>query len=213
MEQSIATLRRLGAQVIDPLMYPDYLLQSRQALSSLIMQAEFKAQIGDYLRTTQGQYPKSFEDVVRLSNDPSTHYRSPQKAFALQYSAAVALDVSDPIYVAAAKHGLGMTRATMSALFEKHRLDAIVYPTSPRPAALIEPPSLPPPASSATNIANQTGFPAGMTKDGLPVTISFFGLAYSEPKLLGYGYDFERATQARALPKYTPPLASDFIKW
>ena len=33
-----------------------------------------------------------------------------------------------------------------------------------------------------------------MTKEGLPVTISFFGLAWSEPKLLGYGYDFEQAT-------------------
>jgi len=218
MQASIATLKQLGAEVIDPVMYPDYLLQSRQGLSSVIMQAEFKSQIGDYLRTTQAQYPKSFEDVVRLSNDPATQYRSPQKAFALQYSASVALDLTDPVYVAAVKSGLALTKATMTALFEKHRLDAIVYPTSPRPAALIDPATLPPPASSATSIANQTGFPdlivpAGMTKDGLPVTISFFGLAYSEPKLLGYGYDFEQATRARALPKHTPALASDFIKW
>ena len=50
---------------------------------------------------------------------------------------------------------------------------------------------------------------AGMTPEGLPVTISFFGQAFSESKLLGYGYDFEQATKALALPKFTPALASD----
>jgi amidase len=48
-----------------------------------------------------------------------------------------------------------------------------------------------------------------MTSDGLPATISFMGLAYTEPKLLGYGYDFEQATHARVLPKFTPLPAAD----
>ena len=50
-----------------------------------------------------------------------------------------------------------------------------------------------------------------MTWSGLPVTISFFGRAFSEGQLLGYGYDFEQATKARVLPKYTPALPSDVI--
>ena len=52
-----------------------------------------------------------------------------------------------------------------------------------------------------------------MTKEGLPVTLSFFGQAYSEPKLLAYGYDFEQATKARVLPKTTPALPSDVITY
>ena len=69
---------------------------------------------------------------------------------------------------------------------------------------------------SGTIIASETGFPdlivpAGMTPEGLPVTISFFGPAWSEPKLLAYGYDFEQATKAIALPKFTPALASDTL--
>jgi amidase len=48
-----------------------------------------------------------------------------------------------------------------------------------------------------------------MTPAGLPVTISFFGPAFSEAKLLGYGYDFEQATKALVLPKFTPALPSD----
>jgi amidase len=50
-----------------------------------------------------------------------------------------------------------------------------------------------------------------MTWSGLPVTISFFGRAFSEGQLLGYGYDFEQATKTRVLPKYTPALPSDVI--
>jgi amidase len=45
------------------------------------------------------------------------------------------------------------------------------------------------------------------------VTISFFGVAWSEPKLLGYGYDFEQATRARVQPKYTPALKTDVITY
>ena len=50
-----------------------------------------------------------------------------------------------------------------------------------------------------------------MTKDGLPVTISFLGRAFSEPKLLGYAYDFEQATRARVLPKHTPALPTNTV--
>jgi amidase len=41
-----------------------------------------------------------------------------------------------------------------------------------------------------------------MMQQGLPVTISFFGQAFSERQLLAYGCDFEQATKARVLPKH-----------
>jgi amidase len=183
--------------------------------------AEFKAQITDYLKTTKPQYPKSYADLVRLSNDPATKYRSPGKAFGLKYNESRSLELNDPTYLALKNEQLVSVKAAMLALFEKHQLDAIVYPTSPRPATTIIPPTPPVPMTgtdSATNIANFTGFPdlivtAGMTKDGLPVAISFFGKAWSEPKLLGYGYDFEQATKAVVLPKHTPALPSDTITY
>ena len=66
----------------------------------------------------------------------------------------------------------------------------------------------------ATNLANLTGFPdlivpAGFTGDRLPVTISFLGPAFSEPRLLALGYSFEQATRARRLPRHTPPLPGE----
>ena len=74
--------------------------------------------------------------------------------------------------------------------------------------ALLRPKST---VQSATGIANLTGFPdlivpAGFTTDDLPVTVSFFGPAFSEPKLLALGYSFEQITHARRRPVNTPAL-------
>ena len=218
MEEAIVTLKKLGAEVIDPLKYPDFLLQSRMSIFLTVLNSDFKAQITDYLsHIKKPGYPKNFAELASKSNDPAFGYRSPEKAAGLKYTETIALDLDDPLYLAAHDQGLGSVKSGVLALFSKYKLDAIVYPTSPRPAAPIARPAtltVSTLSDSATSIANMTGFPdlivpAGMTKDGLPVTISFFGQAYTEPKLIGYAYDFEQATKARVLPKNTPLLASD----
>ncbi len=218
MERAIAMLKLQGATVID-IRYPAYLLAAKQPLLTLMMSSEFKAQITDYLKTTGPSYPKTFDQVVAQSNDPKTGYRAPEKAYGLKYTASVALALDDPRYLAAKTQALPAIKAGIDALFAADKLDAIVYPTSPRPATLIVPDKPPQPSAgtdSATSFANETGYPdlivpAGVTPAGLPVTISFFGPAWSEPKLLGYGYDFEQATKARVLPKTTPPLPTDSL--
>lgn len=185
------------------------------------MSSEFKAQITDYLHTLKPGYPQSFDELVARANDPATGYRSPEKAYSLKYTAALALDLDDPVYLALKQQEIPAVRAGMQALFAKYRVDAIVYPTSPRPATLIKPDEPPKPTAgtdSATSFANESGFPdlivpAGVTKSGLPVTISFFGPAFSEPKLLGYGYDFEQATHALVHPKSTPAIAGETVKF
>ena len=109
-------------------------------------------------------------------------------------------------------------RAAVEGILASEKLDAIVYPTSPRRPGLIA-------ASggaggggtpSATDIANLTGFPdlivpAGFTGDNLPVGLSFFGPAFSEPKLFALGYSFEQATHARRRPVHTPALDGEGI--
>ena len=72
--------------------------------------------------------------------------------------------------------------------------------------------------ASATNIANLTGFPdlivpAGFTGNGLPVTLSFLGVAFSEPRLLALGYAFEQKTRARRIPVNTPALPGETIEY
>ncbi len=222
VEAAIAQLKALGATVVDPISYPTYVLQARTSIFLTILNSDFKAQITDYFAAvTKPGYPKTFAEIVAKSNDAAFHYRSPEKAKGLAYTDKVALDLKDPLYLAARNEGLAMVRAGIQSLFTKHKLDAIVYPTGPRPAALIARPATPtltPTAmgDSPSSIANMTGWPdlivpAGVTPEGLPITISFFGPAYSEPKLFGYAYDFEQATKARVLPKTTPKLPTDAV--
>jgi amidase len=111
-------------------------------------------------------------------------------------------------------------------MFAAQQLDAIVYPTASRRPALIAAPPAPGGTSavaalaaaglSATDIANLTGFPdlivpAGFTGDNLPVAVSFFGLAFSEPRLLSIGYSFEQATHARRRPIHAPALPGEGV--
>jgi len=215
--EAVATLKKEGAIIVDPLVFPDFFLRLKDNLSREIRSAEFPAQIGDYLKTTGPKYPKTIADLARLSNDPATGYRSPGKAVGMKWSAEHVVSLDNPVYLAAKNEGLATMRATAMAVFKKYQLDAIVYPTSPRPATPIDAASGSG-AGAPSRIANHTGFPdlivpAGMTKDGLPVTLSFLGPAFSEGKLLSYGYDFEQATAARKLPKHTPVLPSDTITY
>ena len=126
--------------------------------------------------------------------------------------------IDDYRYTSVRDHGLPLVRAVVDGILAAQKLDAIVYPTSPRrPALIAAPPDAPGGARGRrTNIANLTGFPdlivpAGFTGDDLPVGISFFGPAFSEPKLLALGYSFEQATHARRLPVHTPKLAGEAI--
>jgi amidase len=221
MEAAVAKLKELGATVVDPFNFPDYLLRMKGPMSQLVMRAEFKAQVADYLATLKPGYPRTLAELVAKAEDPAVGYSSPWKLANLKQGlAAPALD--SPVYLAAKNEGLAFVRATVLGAMAEHKLDALVYPTAPLPARVIEPNGSAPgggggASESATNIANQTGFPdlivpAGMTPDGLPVTISFFGPAFSEAKLLAYGYDFEQATHARRLPKYTPKLAGELLE-
>jgi amidase len=219
VEQAIAKLRELGAIIVDDVRIPPPVQAARGPLYNTIRSAEFVSQVGDYLATTAPAYPKTIHDLARLANDPATGYRSPGKAVGLKYQAETALALHDPVYLAARDHGLAYVRDAIEGLFAKHQLHALLYPTSPAPVSLINPPADAPsgggaPGSNPLNIANLTGYPdlvvpAGMAPGGLPVCFSLLGRSFTEGRLLSYAYDYEQATKAIRLPVHTPALPTD----
>ena len=86
-----------------------------------------------------------------------------------------------------------------------HRLDALVAPTS-GPASLIDLVNGDYGAAGSSTPAAVAGYPhitvpAGYFR-GLPVGISFFGRAWSEPTLIKIAYAYEQATKHRRPPTF-----------
>jgi amidase len=87
----------------------------------------------------------------------------------------------------------------------EHGLDALVAPTGspPWPIDLVNGDHFLGGSSSAAAVAGYPNVcvPAGYVF-GLPVGISFFGRAWSEPTLIRIAFAFERATRVRRPPRF-----------
>jgi amidase len=221
IDASLAAMRKQGATVID-VRYPKWLLGSKTEFYNIIRRPEFVAQINDYLATLKPGYPRTHQELMERSQaltSPRDGFIPNESRWALFKDEAASGTLSNPQYIAVRDHALPLVRAAMEGILAANQLDAIVYPTSPRRPGRIDADPVPSAGgggASATNIANLSGFPdlivpAGFTSGGLPVGISFFGPAFSEPKLLALGYSFEQATKARRLPVHTPALPGERI--
>jgi amidase len=93
----------------------------------------------------------------------------------------------------------------------KHRLDALVAPTTSPPWVidLVDGDHGLGGSSQPTALAGYPAItvPAGFAF-GLPVGITFMGRAYSEPTLIRLAYAFEQATRHREPPRYKLSTAS-----
>ena len=218
IEASVEAMRAAGAAIVD-VHLPKWLLEINGDLYTTIRHREFRAQLPDYLATLAPGFPKSLAELVEQSlelTSPTESGRPNPTRWSLMQREDKSGKLTDYEYQAVHDHALPLVRAIVQGLMRSENLDAIVYPTSPRrPARLdADPDPASPDATSPIRLANLTGFPdlvvpAGFTGRGLPVGISFLGLAFSEPRLLALGFAFEQATRARRTPVNTPPLSGE----
>jgi amidase len=96
----------------------------------------------------------------------------------------------------------------IDAVMDKHKLDALIAPTTDPayPTDLINGDHFT--GGGSTILPAVSGYPhitvpAGRIF-GLPVGLSFFGRAWSEPRLIALAYAFEQATKLRAAPRFLP---------
>jgi amidase len=97
----------------------------------------------------------------------------------------------------------------IDALMDKNKLDAIVAPTA-GPSCLTDLLNGDHFTGGSSNAAAVAGYPninvpAGFIH-GMPVGISFFGRAWSEPTLIKLAYSFEQATKLRKPPQFLPTI-------
>ena len=95
----------------------------------------------------------------------------------------------------------------IDAVMTKNKLDAMVAPTGgpPWPTDLINGDHFTGGYSTPSAVAGYPHLtvPAGYVH-GLPVGLSFFGRAYSEPVLIKLAFAFEQATKLRKPPQFLP---------
>ncbi len=114
--------------------------------------------------------------------------------------------LTEEAYLKARRDCLRLTRDEgIDAVMDQHRLDAIVTLTG-GPAWMIDTVngdsdtggcSSPPAIAGYPHITVPAGF-----HRGLPLGLSFFGRAWSEPVLLRLAYGYEQATKARKKPAF-----------
>lgn len=223
VEAALQSMRDAGAEIVD-IEFPEWLLDSRGKFYRAIRYPEFRTQIAEYLETLDPEYPKTLAELIeramQLTAKREDGVMPNPSRWALMMQEEKSGDLSGYEYQAVRDHALPLIRQTIQGLMEAEKLDAIVYPTTGRVAPLIDIP--PNPAVTAGSggspviLANLSGFPdlivpAGFTSRGLPVTLSFMGPAFSEPRLLALGYALEQQLAAIRLPVLTPPLAGEKI--
>ena len=220
-EASLKAMQKAGATLVD-VRYPKWFLDSNRTATYTLFPPEFEAQLGDYLKTLKPGFPRSLDEMIEKSYTYTSMGEDGKGPNPVRWRAFVERDkangnMKDPGYLALVNYYMPMTKALTEGIIAKDKLDAIVYPTSSnRPEQIAGPASTPMPTGrsvgSPTSIANLSGspdliVPAGFTTDDLPVSISFFGPNFSEPKLIALGYAFEQLTKAMRRPVHTPALA------
>jgi len=222
MNAAVEKLKASGATVID-IELPFWLLHFKSDLESIIIRTESVPSLNAYLQTSfPPGYPRTHAEILAMSEKIASSAPpgiSPNPGRLEGYRAEAATPPpTNPFYIAARDQGRAFVKASMEAILTQDKLDALVYPTSTMPIGKI---GVAPKRNARGLFANlglalvslagwpDLTVPAGFTSDGLPIGISFIGPAYSDMKLLAYGYAFEQATHALRQPTTTPPLPGD----
>jgi amidase len=175
----------------------------------LVLLYELKADLNAYLATRPDAAVHSLADVIAF-DEKNKEKEMPYFGQDLFLKAQEKGPLSDKEYVAAlvANHKLSREQG-VDGVMDKFHLDALVAPTG-APAWVTDLANGDHAVGGSSNAAAVAGYPninvpAGFVF-GMPVGISFFGRAWSEPTLLKIACGFEQMAKARKAPQFLPSI-------
>ena len=204
MEDALDTMKKQGAILIDPA--PIETAGKFGDSEFTVLLYELKADLNAYLARLGPNAPvKTLQDIIDFNEKNREKEMSyfGQDTF-LKAQEKGPLTTQEYLDALAKNHQLARKEG-IDATMDKNNLDALIGPTG-GPAWLtdhINGDSFGGGSSGAAAVAGYPNItvPAGFI-NGLPVGISFFGRAWSEPVLIRVAYAFEQATKVRKAPRF-----------
>src|SRR5712671_921984 len=204
MEQSLDAMKKQGATLVDPADIETFGKFDESEL--LVFMYELKADLNAYLARLGPSAPvRTLKDIIDF-NERNRQKEMPYFGQDLFIKAEAKGPLTEKAYLDAIETNRRLARTEgIDALMNKHNLDALVAPTG-GPAWLTDLINGDHVAGGSSNAAAVAGYPninvtAGFLF-GLPIGISFFCRAWSEPTLIRLAYAFEQATKARQAPRF-----------
>jgi amidase len=228
INEAIEMMSANGAEIIDPIIFPEEFFDSIGDIYSTISDLEFKNYLNEYLDTYDEAPVESLEEVIEISDDPS--FPINERVLERLKEAQSRGEFTNNFYQRTLKTGPEMVRRVLAEPIESNDLDALVSPTSSCP---------PEPVPSEddvdyqidydvpdeinyncedvpfrTSLANISGYPevsvpAGFTSGDLPTSISFLRQTFDEPTLLKIAYSYEQKSMHRRAPEKFGPLSNE----
>jgi len=208
MEDALDTMKKQGAILIDPA--PIETAGKFGDSEFLVLLYELKADLNAYLARLGPNAPvKTLQDIIDF-NEKNREKELPyfgQDTF-LKAQEKGPLTTQEYLDALAKNHQLARKEG-IDATMDKNNLDALIGPTG-GPAWLTDHINGDSFGGGSSGTAAVAGYPnitvpAGFIS-GLPVGISFFGRAWSEPVLIRVAYAFEQATKVRKAPRFLPTV-------
>ncbi|KAI8025812.1 putative amidase [Camellia lanceoleosa] len=188
-EHHLYTLRQSGATIVDNLEITnvDVILDPYQSGEAVVMLAEFKLAINDYLKELITSPVRSLSDVITFNMNNIDLEKTKEYGQEIFYAAEFTngLGEEERMAIEAIEN---LSRDGIEKLMKENKLDAMVTPGSGASPVL------------AIGGYPAISVPAGYDSDGMPFGICFGGLKGAEPKLIEIAYGFEQATMVRRPP-------------
>ena len=208
-EDALELLKREGATLVDPANIATIYELSKPQMEVLLH--EFKAGINAYLANLGPNAPvQSLDDIIAF-NEKNRAREMPFFGQETMLESSEKGPLTSKEYVLALRQCRDLSRRLgIDAIMAQHKLDALVAPSGD-PAWVIDLVNGDSNKGWSATASAVAGYPhitvpAGYAH-GLPVGLSFFGRAWSEPMLIRLAYAFEQAAAQRRPPQFLPTVA------